>query len=50
MIRPLRRRHLWMISLVTLAVVVLFALAITARPDPAFQETLPEAEAREDGR
>ncbi len=50
MIRQLRQRHRWMVCLVALAVVVLFALAIAARPDPAVQEALPEAEAREDGR
>ncbi len=41
MIRPLRRRHRWMIVVVTLAVVLLYIAAIVARPEPAIQEALP---------
>ena len=42
MIRSLRRRHRWMIVVVTLAVVLLYIAAIAARPERAIQETLPE--------
>jgi hypothetical protein len=41
MIRPLRRRHLWMIALVALATGSLLVLALCARPDRPIQETLP---------
>ena len=53
MIRQLRRRHRWMIGVVTVAVAVLFALAIAARPNWPVQESLPESpasETREDTR
>lgn len=42
MIRPLRRRHRWMLVVVTIVVVLLYVAAITARPERAIQETLPE--------
>ncbi len=42
MIRPLRRRHRWMIVVVTLAVVLLYIAAIAARPERAIQESLPQ--------
>ena len=41
MIRPLRRRHGWMVALIAGAVVVLFLAALAVRPEPALQESLP---------
>ncbi|MCP4203335.1 MAG: hypothetical protein GY769_15540 [bacterium] len=38
MIRRLRRRHRWMLAVVTLVVVPLFLAALGARPDRVFEE------------
>lgn len=42
MIRALRKRHLWMVAAVAVVTVVLFALALKARPAPPFQDRIPE--------
>ncbi len=41
MIRPLRRRHRWMVGLVAVATGPLYLAALAGRPDPPVQETLP---------
>ncbi len=41
MIRPLRRRHLWLVAAVAVIAVPLYLAALAARPAPAVQETLP---------
>ncbi len=41
MIRPLRRRHLWMISAMAAIVAPLYLAGLAARPAPAVQKTLP---------
>ncbi len=43
MIRPLRRRHRWMVALVGAVAAPLYVAALLARPAPAVQETLPDA-------
>jgi hypothetical protein len=47
MIRRLRRRHLWLVTMVAAAAVVLFVLALAARPDRALQDRLPTPVAAE---
>jgi len=41
MIRPLRRRHLWMVGAVAAVAAPLYLAALAARPAPAVQERLP---------
>jgi hypothetical protein len=41
MIRPLRRRHLWLVGAVAVLVAPLYLAALAARPAPAVQEALP---------
>ena len=47
MIRPLRRRHLWLIALVGVLAGALYLAALAARPAPAVQEVLPPGLAAE---
>lgn len=44
MIRPLRKRHLWLVGLVTLAAGALLILALGARPDRPIESALPGLE------
>ena len=41
MIRPLRRRHPWLVGLVAVVVAPLYLAALAARPEPPIQEALP---------
>jgi hypothetical protein len=41
MIRPLRRRHLWLVGTVAVIAAPLYLAALAARPVPAVQESLP---------
>ncbi len=41
MIRPLRRRHLWLVGATATIAAPLYLAALAARPAPAVQETLP---------
>lgn len=41
MIRPLRRRHLWMVALVFVVVGALLVMALRSRPDFPLQDALP---------
>jgi len=41
MIRPLRRRQLWLVAVVAAIVAPLYLAALAARPRPAVQEALP---------
>ena len=41
MIRPLRRRHLWMVATLAAIVAPLYLAALAVRPAPAVQEALP---------
>ena len=43
MIRPLRRRHLWLVGAVAAIAAPLYLAALAGRPAPAVQETLPAA-------
>ena len=43
MIRPLRRRHLWLIALVGAVAGPIYLAALAARPDPPVQQTVPPA-------
>jgi uncharacterized protein involved in exopolysaccharide biosynthesis len=40
MIRPLRRRHLWLVAMVAVAAGVLVSLALAARPEYPLQSEL----------
>ena len=42
MIRPLRRRHLWLVAAVAAVAGPLYLAALAARPAPAVRESLPE--------
>ena len=46
MIRPLRRRHLYLVAVVAAVVAPLYLAALAARPQPAVQKALPEGLAR----
>ena len=41
MIRPLRRRHLWLVGALAVVVAPLFVAALAVRPAPAIQPALP---------
>lgn len=43
MIRPLRRRHLWLVGGVAAIVAPIYLAALATRPAPAVQESLPAA-------
>ena len=40
MIRPLRRRHPWLVAVIALIVAPLYLAALASRPEPALQEEL----------
>ncbi len=44
MIRPLRRRHFWLVAIIAVVALVLFLAALAARPERPYEENLVEAQ------